>query len=128
MIEAKNIAKFNSTTQAWANLTKKKLWAKLAGYGLSSAIYANGRKSLMKSLVSGIGRKDGMVEVVKFKFALHGSFYDRGVGRGQKMGEAGKRSPHPWLYIIDEESEKLFNEIAEQFGNEAAEQVKVIGK
>lgn len=122
-----NIQNFNTTTAAWANLTKRKLWAKLASYGLSAAIYADGRKSLMKSLTVGQGRRDGQVEVIKFKFALHGAFYDKGVGRGQKKGETGLRSPHPWLYIIDEESEKLFQEIAEQYGNEAAEQIKVLG-
>lgn len=127
MIEAKDIDKFNSTTRAWANLTKKKLWSKLAGYGLRAAIYADGRKSLMKSLTIGQGKRDGQVEVIKFKFAIHGMFFDRGVGRAQKAGQSGPRSPHPWLYIIDEEAEQLFSQIAEQYGNAAAEQVKVLG-
>lgn len=134
MLEPKYIPQFNQEVSNWAKLTKEKLGFRLASLDLESQIEVltkarDGRQPLSLSVKSRLKQEFGLTEVVIFSFWAHGWFYDRGVGKGTTIEQAGSSSariPKPWIdFVLEDEVEKLADRIMETFGDDVLEKIKI---
>ena len=144
---ADRLEKLDKKVRNWSTETRRKLLFQLASLDLdqkkelldrlraakrSSRIRFSKNKSgnleaiheeqLLKSVRSGVRKKQGEIEKVNFSFARQGIFIEHGVGRGRPVRSAKANAfKQPWLSVILPPAiEELADLLAEEYADIAA--------
>lgn len=70
---------------------------------------SKGKGDLLKNLRYSRRIRNGEIEGTGFKFLRHGVFFQKGVGKGQRQGQTGKRKPKDWFNKEIENIDDLAN-------------------
>jgi len=122
--------------RAWGRITRSQLIGQVLSLNLEGRAQAaidrltNGEEAeqpLIDTINYHTKREDGILNRVAIRFARHGTYLERGVGKGRKVGSAAaNRSAQPWLApILPAAAEVLANRLAESYADVAAKEVVI---
>lgn len=131
--------------KSFGTYTKQQLLFELAAMGLSERaalaksfskikykvrdgkVSVEREKPLYSSIGFGIKKKSGDIESLAFRFARHGIFLERGVGKYRPVNSpAAEAAERPWLgHILDNATDELADLLAEEFADIIAAEVVI---
>jgi hypothetical protein len=98
---ADRLALLDKEIAAWGRLTRSQLIGQLLSLNLQGRLDAKEEEYLENTINYHSKRQDGELERVSIRFARHGIYLERGVGKYRKVGSAAATAAaRPWLAPI----------------------------